>query len=255
MKKVIIFCILLNSFVSIAQEQIDPFYVNNSRETQLIDIYDSVFFDMTKAVIINGTFVDIPVSIKSDDIINALDFQLKYNHANLLYDSIYDFTGHIQMSEYYNPNDSTIRFTSNSFTNYANNVKLVTIRFNMLSLLMNKTDFNSIKVYLNGDLCSYLVIGNVIGIGVEENVNSNGIKLFPNPAADFITLNLPVSSTSVNVNIFDVTGKVVSTPVTENNNVNNTSYKLDISGLSSGIYFASINTNNTTKTLKFVVAK
>jgi len=94
--------------------------------------------------------------------------------------------------------------------------------------------------------------GITTGINTTDFVNS--IVLYPNPANDFISIN--VSGTSdVKINIYDVTGKLISSPINETSNQTNSVYKLDIKTLPSGIYFASVETNNTSKTLKFVVAK
>ena len=86
---------------------------NNITTNSQIDLSDTVVFDLSQAII-TGTSIDIPISIISDDTINALDFSLKYDQVKFLYDSIIDLTTYLQAVSFYNSNDSTIRFTSNS---------------------------------------------------------------------------------------------------------------------------------------------
>jgi hypothetical protein len=73
----------------------------------------------------------------------------------------------------------------------------------------------------------------------------NSLKLFPNPSTGIITIN---TETSVNVNIVDVTGKVVfvANNVTKDKNI-------DLSGLQKGVYLAQISSENATTTEKIIL--
>ena len=97
--------------------------------------------------------------------------------------------------------------------------------------------------------------GKVTGIK-NAKTQLNSVVLYPNPANDFISLSINTPEASdVKINIYDITGKLISSPVNENSNQIHSTYKVDIKSLPSGLYFATVETNNTTKTLKFVVAK
>ena len=74
----------------------------NNPNTLVIDSQDSVFFDLFNATVVGST-IDFPVYVKSDDVINALDFSFKYNENELEYDTILNLTNYIQHLSYYNP--------------------------------------------------------------------------------------------------------------------------------------------------------
>jgi len=75
----------------------------------------------------------------------------------------------------------------------------------------------------------------------------NDIVLYPNPANDFITLNMPVGLHNATVNIFDIQGKKIKTY-----SINNNRNRLDVSAFPSGIYFVNIQANENHFTKKFI---
>ena len=64
----------------------------------------------------------------------------------------------------------------------------------------------------------------------SDELYSESINVFPNPASDVVYLKSDESITSVKV--FNYTGQVVM-----NKSIDNRSYKLDVSQLQDGIYF------------------
>ncbi|WP_309640100.1 T9SS type A sorting domain-containing protein [Flavobacterium sp.] len=74
---------------------------------------------------------------------------------------------------------------------------------------------------------------------------SNTFKVFPNPTNGIISINTEVA---VNVNIIDVTGKVVfvANNITKDKNI-------DLSGLQKGMYLAKISSQNATTTEKIIL--
>jgi gliding motility-associated-like protein len=123
----------------------------DSKKKFFVDMRDTVYFDLSNAVIANG-FIDIPVFIIVFDTIHSLDFSLKYNHSSLLYDSIVEHVSYMSgVNSYENPSDSTLRFTSYSFTDYESMIPLVSVRFKLLSSLIINSDLYSLIAYLNGE--------------------------------------------------------------------------------------------------------
>ena len=88
-----------------------------------------------------------------------------------------------------------------------------------------------------------------ISTGIEE-ISNNNINVYPNPASEFITFDLSVASSTIQ--LFDITGKTLRTI---NSNKNKFSVSLNL--LTNGIYFYSISDvkGNVLATNKFVVAK
>ena len=80
---------------------------------------------------------------------------------------------------------------------------------------------------------------------VSINNLSKNINIYPNPAQDFITINVPTNS---RIDILDISGKVLISKIISNDN-----QRINIKELNSGIYLMNINSNNNTFKTKFVV--
>lgn len=92
------------------------------------------------------------------------------------------------------------------------------------------------------------------GWNVEEVVNPmTNVRIYPNPAQDVLNVEVNASQASdINITIFNITGQKVmeeSTSISTGINVPS----LNISGLTSGIYFATVKANGFENTMKFVV--
>ena len=90
--------------------------------------------------------------------------------------------------------------------------------------------------------------------GIEELTLNNSIKLFPNPAKETATLNYYLNKDSqVTINISDLKGKIVSTPINEDASEGSYTKKLDLSDLKAGTYFVKIKSDDNSVTKKLVV--
>lgn len=152
----------------------------------IIDGQDTLFFDLYNQTI-NGTTVLIPVYFRSDDIINAVDFEFKYDQIKLQYDTILMSASYLEGLSYYNQNDSTVRLTSYSFSQpISNDTVLFHIQFTLLTgNQVCSGDMNSVAALLNGDACSEFVL-DCQAIGIDENPISGQISFYPNPASDIL---------------------------------------------------------------------
>ncbi len=233
LKKLIVAVLLLIANICSAQ--------SNVQSTSVINAQDTVVFDISQSIV-NGTTVEFPVYFLSDDTINALDFSFKYNQLNFMYDSILDLTTYISDLSYYNPNDSLVRFTSFSFTNYSNNTPLVIIRFTILSGQFCSVDLNTIHTYLNGDACSFKVI-DCVPNSTNEYLLNNKIILFPNPASDNLTLKMdaPEIPYPVNISIYNTMGMIMESVSSANLS---SAITLSVSHLPKGVYVIGLQTDN-----------
>jgi len=153
-----------------------------------IDFLDTVVFDISKSDTLPGGIVSFPVSIASDDTVNALDFSFKYNEVDFEYDSIVQIANYLQTFSFYNPFDSTLRFTSNSFQGYSNDTALLKIYFTKLNRELCKDDLKAVKVYLNGFTCSSKIVECIhTGISKSEPVLET-FKITPVPADNFFVI-------------------------------------------------------------------
>ncbi len=102
---------------------------------------------------------------------------------------------------------------------------------------------------------SLLVNGVDVGtLNLENTLNlADSIKIFPNPARDFvnISINGQLSGDRVNVTVFDALGKSVLD--SSYNNSSNFNERLDVSQLNSGLYLVKISDGVSSTTKKLVV--
>jgi hypothetical protein len=102
-----------------------------------------------------------------------------------------------------------------------------------------------------------LFAGQVTGISNVTNFNDKVVSVYPNPANESALLVIDAANASlINVNVYDITGKLVSSPVINQNlSIGENSFTLNTTNLNSGVYFVSINTNGTKQTVKLVISK
>ncbi|MBK9048975.1 MAG: T9SS type A sorting domain-containing protein [Bacteroidetes bacterium] len=201
--------------------------------TLVIDNQDSVYFDLFNSTVVGST-IEFPVFIKSDDVINALDFSFKYNENELEYDTIINLTNYIQHLSYYNPGDSTVRFTSYSFTQpYTVDTALVLVRFTVLTGVFCSNDLLNAEALLNGDGCSEIII-ECQSTGIADEFNETSVSVYPNPSDK--TLFIDVDKMSV-LDIYDISGKnyLIDFPLEEN-----FTNEIPTHNLADGVYFLKI---------------
>lgn len=81
-----------------------------------------------------------------------------------------------------------------------------------------------------------------------KDLESASIKLYPNPASDFVTINYP--STTELIQIIDIQGRIVKTI----NSISESSEsKVDISQLQNGVYFVNVLGAQTSQSLKLMI--
>jgi len=86
------------------------------------------------------------------------------------------------------------------------------------------------------------------GIG-DQSVNE-GLRIYPNPATDYIVVDLPAGiSSQASITVIDVLGKVVS------NQTIDSGASMDVSSLSNGAYLLRINYDGKSITRKIFIKK
>ena len=73
----------------------------NPLKINTIDTKDSVHYKLDGAQVF-GDIIEIPVFIITDDIINALDFEMSFDTEKMTFLTIIDHTGHIQSTFFFN---------------------------------------------------------------------------------------------------------------------------------------------------------
>ena len=80
---------------------------------------------------------------------------------------------------------------------------------------------------------------------IEQNINS--VKIFPNPSNNILNVKFPTTTGSSNIEMYSVQGKKIFS-----RELNDTTSRLDISNLTSGLYLVKITTESHSYTTKIV---
>lgn len=213
-------------------------------DVQTIDALDSVIFDCSQLTGATGA-IQIPVSIKSDDLVYAVDFSLKYDHSVLQYDTTINVTTYLQGLSNYNSVDSTIRFTSSTFSPCTNDTTLALVKFILLAPSFTNGSIYTLKGYLNGTLCSTKYI-QPSPVGISENAIKN-FTIYPNPAHDVVSINFE------NADRIEVLNLLGQTVYSENVQAMN-SLSMNTSNLVNGVYFVKLYTSKGNGMQKLIVS-
>ncbi|MCX6273619.1 MAG: T9SS type A sorting domain-containing protein [Bacteroidetes bacterium] len=182
---------------------------------QTIDAGDTVIFDFSHATC-SGNYFLVPVSFYSDDEVYAIDFSMKYDETKITYHSVIIHEPSVSASAYFNPLDSTLRFSSFSMSVLPNVTSIVSVQFDLSVSSVALSDFNTILVYLNGDSCSYKFIpplptAVIMPGGSLSLVPGDSVALTATPASDVTYL---WSANDTNQTIYVTTAGTYSVTVT-----------------------------------------
>jgi hypothetical protein len=176
--------------------------------TSVINQFDTVYYDLRNAVS-TGNYLELPVFIKSDDLINSVDFSMKFDLLKLSYDSLVVLYPSMSPLASYNTNDSTLRLTSFDLQQIPNEVILVRVRFKVLTASQIKdTDFSALTALLNGDPCTPFMSRANPSTGIDDDnaEQHQFIHLFPNPANGIVNLSCPANTM---IQIYNMNGQSV----------------------------------------------
>jgi hypothetical protein len=246
-----LFCnIAVAGTLAFAQPQ--PNAPDSLLKTTVINVYDTVVFDLTQEVNTVST-VEFPVYFLSDDTVNALDFSLKFDLSKFAFDTIFNLTNYLNVVSNLAA-DSVLRLTSYSLQRISNDTPLVSIRFTKLTgQPLCNPDIDSIYYYpvhgyLNGDPCMVKITEcNTTGVSEIKN-DFIEVTAYPNPSTGDFMLNVqnaPDNTTSITV--ADVTGRMVQNIVRVSSDA-----PIRVSSLLPGLYIAVVTNNKDRKVLKLI---
>ncbi|MCX6230302.1 MAG: T9SS type A sorting domain-containing protein [Bacteroidetes bacterium] len=87
-------------------------------------------------------------------------------------------------------------------------------------------------------------------LGIKD-ITSNEFKVYPNPATDYIIMNIKdLNTTSVNLNIYNMMGKLLSSKF-----IKTDQQQIDVSDLSNGIYIIEIKSKNGYAKQKLIIQR
>ena len=109
-------------------------------------------------------------------------------------------------------------------------------------------------IYAKGNSTSYAYHGGAnrgfttlsVTLGIPEN-KLLSFEMYPNPASDVLTVQLPTGTEKAEVSVFDYTGRLVSSKTISSNNST-----LDVQNISKGIYIIRVATNSKIGVQRFI---
>ena len=109
-------------------------------------------------------------------------------------------------------------------------------------------------IYAKGNSTSYAYHGGAnrgfttlsVTLGIPEN-NLLSFEMYPNPASDVLTVQLPTGTEKAEVSVFDYTGRLVSSKTISSNDST-----LDVQNISKGIYIIRVATNSKIGVQRFI---
>jgi len=203
---------------------------------------EKVTMDLSKATVENG-YINVPVLISSTQDVNSLDFALQFNTSAMSFNTVVDRTNTMETLSNFNNDDQTLRFTSNSLTNYALNAQILNVKFAIGSHEVSANDFNAVAAYINGERVAFEVAnGQISGAGAIVNV-------YPNPATDMINV---VVSEDATVQLVDVSGRQV---IYQTNVLANEAASISTASIANGVYLMKVYNGTNVSVKKVVVNK
>ncbi len=158
----------------------------------------------------------------------------------------------LNMESTSSPSVNTAFFSSIGVHNYWSSTTLLPNPANLTSAWYWNTQFGittfDTKTNTNYVIC---VRGNPTLSSTEFSVE-NEIKVYPNPASNYVIINFPKVLNSVQIEMTDIFGKIVFSK--DEKSISN-EFKMDIKEFSDGIYFINITSNNLKQTYKVLVKK
>ncbi len=207
---------------------------------------DSIVFNIASAYQINSV-VDVPVFIKSNDTIFAIDFSMQYNDQKVVFDSIIPVLNNLQYLYFLNPGDSTLRLTSYCPDGIPEDSVILIIRFQVASGPMCSGEIYNLNTWMNGNVCSNEIIDCIVS-GIEEQEEII-LEIFPNPATDYISINSQFNGT---VTIFDLNAKKMGESIqVEEGKI----LYAPVANLPSGLYILNYTSAKITSNIRLVISR
>jgi len=126
------------------------------------------------------------------------------------------------------------------------------------NILINNggTIYFRIAQYFQGSIGTYLLDVNITrtaSLGIYENQFADSIKVYPNPAKDFVTINCNDFDGELNqINLINIQGQIIFTTNTSNQSK---TINLPINNFSEGIYMLQLQTTKGILTKKLIITK
>jgi hypothetical protein len=224
---------------------VDGNYAAYTADGVLKSATSKVILDLDNAVV-NGSTVEVPVSIVSNEPVNALDIAFQYNEDKMTYSTLDAVNADVDGFAFFNESDRTLRYTAIDMDNFVANNTIAKVTFNNVAGKINADDFINTLGLLNGKPVTVEFSKSALTIAEET---SNFASIYPNPTKGLLNI---IASQNSTVQIMNITGQQVLTQFDVNANEKTT---IDMNEFSNGVYFVQISNGQFSKTERVVVGK
>jgi hypothetical protein len=190
----------------------------------------TIYFDLSHALLEDNNIMRFPVYFNASYSVTSLDFAMRFRNEKMVYDTIFGEPSYMEGLGNYNTEDSTLRYTSYSLSNYQVNSNLLYIQFELLNDDIEPGDFDITLALLNGAPVSAVVSEYTPVTGIDDATFSGDVLVYPNPARDVVFVELPFEST---LDIIDMNGRVV---ISHTGLVAGQQNEINVGTLRNGIY-------------------
>ena len=116
--------------------------------------------------------------------------------------------------------------------------------------------YTVVLIAKNGNCSDTTTLTVTLSVGIEELSTIGQAVLYPNPAQNEVNVGVYLNeSTEVSINIYDITGKLVSEGYKGFMNTGENIIKLNTQDLTSGMYSTVISTSNSVKNIRLILTK
>lgn len=200
---------------------------------------DGIIMDMAHATIADNKMT-IPVMVNANFDVNSVDFSIKFNEDAMTFVAA---NGGEQSLSFFNENDRTLRFTSNSLNAINMNAPVAFVTF-ALNNEVTERDFVTVGGYLNGDKVNFEVLNSPLSVN-EELRNT---LVYPNPTSSILNI---VTDVEASVEVIDMSGRKVLDLGKTSKSVNT----YDVSNLINGVYSVRLTSGSNVEVKKIFVTK
>lgn len=197
----------------------------------------SIDFSLSKT---EGNTITVPVFVNSSADVYSVDFSMNINMEGI---EILSIAGGEQSLFYFNENDNTLRFTSNSIQKFNQNLPVALITLETKDEISQR-DIHAVAAYINGDEVDFNVLNSVLS--TDETLS--GIQVYPNPTTGQINI---ISNIEATASLFDLSGKKVLNLGKINLNQNS----FDFSNVMNGIYKLVLTSGDKSEVKKIIITK
>lgn len=167
----------------------------------------------------------------------------------LIYNTSSNFASHFYTWDFGDGTTGSGRNPSHQYQSFGSYVVCLTITDSILNCTSTFCDTVGMDTLGNLKAGFGLTVQTPLTVGIDEVDVLETLKVFPNPATNTVSVDLKAVSTTVNLRILDISGRVV---LENPNNASGNISSFDISGLNNGLYFMLIDNGTSQKVEKFI---